>query len=318
MPIPSHPQPSSPSSQPGRLGVGIIGAGRVGSVLGVALRGVGHAVVGITADSQSGRERAEALLPEVPHVAPLDVLERAELVLLTVPDDELPGVVEGLAKSGSWQPGQIVVHTAGRFGVGVLQPALAHGVIPAAIHPMMSFTGTSMDLPRLREAFFAVTAPNPVLPIAQALVVEMGGEPLVVAEEQRPLLQVGLTHASEHAILLFNQVRQLFGKLGIEPLERILAPLMHSAIDQARYSSESIADTSAGQGNVARITSNVRAVAEYADQGGISEDQLRQVYLAMTTALAELAIDTDTITWEQSARILQALKANSQDIDGHR
>ena len=50
----------------GRLGIGIIGAGRVGPVLGAALGGAGHAIVGISTVSEEGRERADVLLPGVP------------------------------------------------------------------------------------------------------------------------------------------------------------------------------------------------------------------------------------------------------------
>ncbi len=45
----------------GRLGVGVIGAGRVGPVIGAALGGAGHAIVGITRGADE--ERAEAVLP---------------------------------------------------------------------------------------------------------------------------------------------------------------------------------------------------------------------------------------------------------------
>jgi predicted short-subunit dehydrogenase-like oxidoreductase (DUF2520 family) len=77
----------------GRLGVGVIGAGHVGPVLGAALGGAGHAVVGIATVSDAGRERADALLPGVPVLAVPELVERSELVLIAVPDAELPGLV---------------------------------------------------------------------------------------------------------------------------------------------------------------------------------------------------------------------------------
>ena len=85
-------------AKPGRLGVGIIGAGKVGAVLGAALRGAEHAVIGVSAVSDASRERAEALLPGVPVLDIPDIVERAELVLLAVPDDALGPLVDGLAK----------------------------------------------------------------------------------------------------------------------------------------------------------------------------------------------------------------------------
>ncbi|MEG0362540.1 MAG: NAD(P)-binding domain-containing protein, partial [Aurantimicrobium sp.] len=168
----------------GRLGIGIIGAGKVGPILGAALAGAGHALVGISAISEESKERAQAILPDVPVLEVPRIVELSELVLIAVPDEELPDLVNGLA--GVWQPGQIVLHTSAAYGVEVLHPAVLAGVIPLALHPAMAFTGTSMDIARLADCYIAVTAPAPVLPIGQALAVEMGGEPVVISEAQRP------------------------------------------------------------------------------------------------------------------------------------
>lgn len=217
----------------GRLGVGVVGAGHVGPVLGAALGGAGHAVVGVATVSDAGRERADALLPGVPVLTVPELVERSELVLLAVPDAELPELVAGLAAVGAWQPGQLVVHTAPGFGTGVLQPALASGAIPLAIHPAMAFTGTSIDLARLHETWCAVTAPAPVLPIAQALVVELGAEPVVVAEAERArygaVVQAARVFASD-AVAGFAAELQA---AGVERPTRLLGPLLRSAVEDA-------------------------------------------------------------------------------------
>jgi len=217
----------------GRLGIGIVGAGRVGPVLGAALGGAGHAIVGISTVSESGRDRADALLPGVPVLTVPEVVERAELVLLAVPAAELEALVAGLAATGAWQPGQLVVHTAAEFGVGVLAPAAAAGGIPLAIHPAMAFTGTSLDLVRLRESWFAVTSPTPVLPIAQALIVEMGAEPVVVAEVDRPAYADAIAAATSFSTAIVAQAAGALAAIGIERPGTLLGPLMRSAVENA-------------------------------------------------------------------------------------
>jgi predicted short-subunit dehydrogenase-like oxidoreductase (DUF2520 family) len=217
----------------GRLGIGVIGGGHVGPVLGAALGGAGHAVVGVATVSDAGRERVDALLPGVPVLAVPELVERSELVLIAVPDAELAGLVSGLAAVGAWQPGQLVVHTAPGFGTSVLQPAFAGGAIPLAIHPAMAFTGTSIDLARLHETWCAVTAPAPVLPIAQALVVELGAEPVVVAEADRArygeVVAAARTFATDAVAGFVASLREA----GVPQPTRLLGPLIRSAVENA-------------------------------------------------------------------------------------
>ncbi|CAN5243125.1 hypothetical protein BH09ACT3_BH09ACT3_04900 [soil metagenome] len=217
----------------GRLGIGIIGAGQVGPVLGAALAGAGHAVVGISAISERSRERAEVMLPGVPILDTPLVVERSELVLLAVPAAELEALVVGLAAISAWQPGQLVLHTAAEDGVGILPPAVAAGAIPLAVHPAVTFTGTSIDLAQLSGAFFAVSAPAPVLPIGQALVVEMGGEPLIVAETDRPAYAEAIATATGFSAAIVDQAVDLLAGIGVEQPGTVLAPLVRSSVERA-------------------------------------------------------------------------------------
>ena len=130
-----HGSPARP------LDVGIVGTGRVGAVLGAALARAGHRVVGASGVSAQSRRRAERLLPGVPLLAADQVVAAADLVLIAVPDDVLRDLVAGLASTGAWTEGQIVAHTSGAHGIGVLDPAAARGVVPLALHPAMTFAG---------------------------------------------------------------------------------------------------------------------------------------------------------------------------------
>lgn len=217
----------------GRLGIGIIGAGRVGPVFGAALAGAGHAIVGISAVSEASRDRAEAMLPGVPVLDIPRVIERSELVILAVPESELAALVSGLAATGAWQPGQLVVHTAPSFGTEVLAPAAAQGAITLAIHPAMAFTGTSIDLTRLRESYCAVTAASIVQPIGMALVVEMGAEPVLVDDKDRAAYAEAIAIATSFSTAIVGQATALLSAIGMESPGTVLASLVRSAVDNA-------------------------------------------------------------------------------------
>jgi len=292
-----------------------VGAGRVGAVLGSALRGAGHPVVGVSAVSEASRERASVLLPGVPVLEVPEVVRRAELVLLAVPDDALAPLVQGLADTGAWQAGQIAVHTSGRFGTAVLDPARAAGVIPLALHPAMTFTGTSLDLARLVGCAFAVTAPAAVLPIGQALVVEIGGEPVVVAEDRRPLYHAGLAHGANHLVVLVAQAAQVLRAAGVEEPGRVLRPLLEAALDGALRAEDAAGGEGTGavaaltgpvrRGDAGTVTEHVEVLAALGAASGAVD--VLAGYGALSRAAAARALAAGLVGPDAAERVLDAL-----------
>lgn len=271
-------------SRPARLDVGVVGTGRVGVVLGAALARVGHRVVAAYGVSVTSRGRADALLPEVPLVDVADVLERSDLVLLTVPDDVLPGLVEGLVATDAVRAGQFLVHTSGRFGVSVLDPATRAGALPLALHPAMTFTGTSVDLQRLEGATFGVTAPEPLWPVAEALVIEMGSEPVRVAEEQRVLYHAALTHGANHLVTLVNDAMDLLRAAGVSQPDRSLAPLLSAALDNTLRHADDALTGPVSRGDAGTVAGHLGEI-----ERAVPEASAPYLALARRTAARALA-----------------------------
>ncbi|WP_308113517.1 Rossmann-like and DUF2520 domain-containing protein [Kineosporia corallincola] len=294
-----------PTDRPGRLGVGVIGAGRVGAVLGSALRAAGHAMVGVSAVSEASVERAGAMLPGVPVLEIPDVVERAELVVVAIPDDALPILVAGLAETGAWQPGQLVVHTSGRFGWKVLEPAVTRGAIPLALHPAMTFTGTSLDLSRLVDCCFGVSAPAPVLPIAQALVVEMGAEPVVIAEEMRGLYHAALAHGSNHLVTLVAQALDLLRSAGVDDPARLLAPLLSASLDNSLRAGDSALTGPVARGDAGTLADHLAAIRGTGERGEGTLD----TYRAMARATADRALASGRLPVGSAEALLSALNS---------
>jgi len=217
---------------PSRLGVGVIGAGKVGPVLALALAGAGHSIVGITPPG-TDEERVSAMLPGVPFLSPHDICERSELVLLALPDDQLPGFIEGMASSGGFVAGQIVTHTSIVHGLEVLQPALSQGVIPLGLHPLMEFSGWSMDVAKMTGAWCVVSAPAVASPIAHALAVEMGMEPLVVAEEHRSHIASAVALATSFSHTTITEAADRLRLAGIVNPGIVMAALVGSSVENA-------------------------------------------------------------------------------------
>ncbi|MDK1472330.1 DUF2520 domain-containing protein [Streptomyces sp. 549] len=290
----------SVEDRPARLTVGVVGAGRVGPALAAALRQAGHRPVAASGVSDASRRRAAALLPGVPLVEPAEVLARAELVLLTVPDDALPELAQGLADTGAVRPGQLVVHTSGRFGTAVLDPVLRAGALPLALHPVMTFSGTDVDVPRLAGCSFGVTAPEELRLAAEALVIEMGGEPEWIAEEARPLYHAALALGANHLVTLVAQAMDLLRTAGVGAPDRMLGPLLGAALDNALRSGDAALTGPVARGDAGTVAAHIAELRAHAP-GAVAG------YVAMARTTADRALDRGLLKPELAEDLLGVL-----------
>lgn len=286
------------------LRVGVVGAGRVGAVLGAALAAAGHRVVAVSAVSEASLERAATLLPDVPVHPVEEVVAAADLVLLAVPDDALTDLVAGLATTKVWRSGQIAAHTSGAHGLAPFAPAVDQGIIPLALHPAMTFTGTSLDLARLHEACFGITTPEPLRAVAEALVMEMGGEPVWVPEASRPLYHAALAHGSNHLVTLVAQTREILAEAGVEHGERLLRPLLQASLDNALASGDSALTGPVARGDAGTVATHLRVLDALAPD-------IRPAYAAHATATARRALRTGRLRPDQAAPILELTTAET-------
>ncbi|WP_460961690.1 Rossmann-like and DUF2520 domain-containing protein [Parasphingorhabdus pacifica] len=292
-----------PRSERPRLRVGVVSAGRVGAVLGAALRRAGHHVTAVSGVSAASTNRAEELLPGVPILPPDEVAEQADLVLLAVPDDALAGLVRGLVATESLRKGQIVVHTCGAHGIDVLEPAAEAGVLPLALHPAMTFTGRAEDLERLTTACVAVTAraeDEAAWNVAEVLALELGGEPVRVPEESRRLYHAALTHGANHLITLINECAGLLRGAGVEAAEKVMAPILSASLDNAlRYGDRAMTGPVA-RGDAGTVSGHLRAL-DSADPAVVPG------YVELAKRTAERAVRSGVLRDDAAAGVREVL-----------
>ena len=289
-----------PATHPARLDVGVVGAGRVGSVLAAALSRAGHRVAAVSAVSAESLRRIRRNLPGVPVLPPDQVLARADLALLTVPDDVLPGLVTGLASAGVPMQGRLVAHASGRHGLAVLAAAVGRGALPLALHPVMTFTGRPDDVDKLAGTCFGVTAPEELRPVAEALVVEMGGEPAFIAEESRGLYHAALASSANHLVTLVAQAADLLRQAGVASPGRMLGPLLSAALDNALRLGDAALTGPVARGDAGTVASHIEALRA-------ASPEAVAAYVALARLTADRALAAGSLATADAQRLLDVL-----------
>ncbi|MFS0883872.1 Rossmann-like and DUF2520 domain-containing protein [Aeromicrobium sp. 179-A 4D2 NHS] len=280
--------------------VGVVGAGRVGAVLAARLQRAGHDIVAVSGRSTASQLRVQTLLPDVPLLDRAEVVRRAEIIVLAVPDDALADVALELAPLLG--PGRLVAHTSGRHGLEVLAPLAHAGAHTIAMHPAMTFTGTEVDLDR--GCVFGVTALPADRDVAETLVAELGGTVMWVDEADRATYHASLAHGANHLTTIVTQAMDLLREIGAEDPAAVLRPLLSAALDNTLAYGDAALTGPVARGDVDTVRAHM---------ANLADPSTRRTYAALATATADRAettgrIDTDTADAVRTAVIREKVR----------
>jgi predicted short-subunit dehydrogenase-like oxidoreductase (DUF2520 family) len=279
-------------------------------VIAAALRAAGHEITGAAGESPASRTRIETLLPGVHHDKPTAVARSCDLLLLTVPDDMLPNVVTMLAASGAIRPGQSVVHTSGKHGTAVLEPAARLGARVLAMHPAMTFTGTDVDLERLAGCVFGVTAGPGTRTLGESLVTDLGGRLVWVDEDKRTLYHAGLAHGANHLVTLVAQAMDLLRASGAEDPAATLRPLLGAALDNALAYGDAALTGPIVRGDVETVRAHLVDIAA-------SSPQTLESYVVMARATVNRAVLNGRLLPIRAAKLVGVLNDALVSVPSH-
>jgi predicted short-subunit dehydrogenase-like oxidoreductase (DUF2520 family) len=194
------------------------------------------------------------------------------------------------------------VHTSGRHGLAVLEPAREVGARTIALHPAMTFTGSAVDLPRLAGCVFGVTSAEADRELTEALVADLGGRPMWVPEDRRTLYHAGLAHGANHLVTLVTEAMEILSAAGAEDPAATLRPLLTAALDNALQHGDAALTGPIVRGDVETVRAHVTDLVANAPQALPS-------YLAMARATLDRAVTDGRVLPIRAAKILQVLAA---------
>ncbi len=278
--------------------VGVVGAGRVGAVLGARLRAAGYEIVAVSARSAASELRAQTMLPGVPVADPAAVVAASDVVVLAVPDDSLESVATELA--AAVRPGQLVVHTSGRHGRAPLAAMADRGARTAAFHPAMTFTGSDVDLDRTCVMGLTVLDADRV--DVETLAHAVGGTPVWVAESDRVVYHAALAHGANHIITVMNQAMDLLRSIGVTDPAAVLEPLLHASVTNTMAYGDAALTGPVARGDAETVR---------AHRSAIDDADIRATYGALSAATIERALADGRIDEAGAARLRESLSTEA-------
>jgi predicted short-subunit dehydrogenase-like oxidoreductase (DUF2520 family) len=285
--------------------VAVIGAGRVGTALGVLLERAGHRVTAASGWEPS-RDRVRQYLPFtrfLPAPAAFTAAGAARVVILAVPDDAIRSVCSDLAAHGAFRVNQRVLHLSGSVGLDALASAEQFGAGALSIHPLQTVPGVEEGIRRLPGSGFAVTARDePGFDFGESLVADVGGRPFRLPEDMKPLYHAAAVFCANYLVTVEGLAERLFRLAGLEHPVLVFAPLARAALDAALEKGPGAALTGpVVRGDAGTVDRNLEALALHAPEAV-------PPYVELASAAAELAVEGGRLSEEDRARIEEVLR----------
>ena len=280
--------------------VGIVGAGKVGTALALAIDRAGWPVVAAASRDSGRRARFVSLVPGARMVSdPAALVDLVDVLLLTVPDDAIQTVAAGLRL----RPGQAIVHTSGALPARILAPAQVMGTTAASFHPLVPFADTLRAVESLSGETIAIEGDTALVARLAQLATAMGARSVTVSAEGKAAYHAAAVLAAGGFVALLDVIAELGRAAGLDEGASLqtYAPLIRSALGNA----EALGIAAALTGPFVR--GDIRTVRLHLDAIDGAVPAVRPLYVAAAERQIELALAHGELDAERAAELRDVL-----------
>ena len=207
--------------------VTIIGAGRMGQGLGLALKRRGYKIALVA------RTPRDVTPPLMLHQGSRsEATAGAELVLIATPDDAIGSVAAELASEGAITRDQVVLHLSGLLDRNALLPLEETGAGCGSFHPLQSVAEAASAAERLKGAYVGIEGDDRALVAAERLANTLRMIPVRIPAAAKPAYHAGAAFVANYTVALVGVAERLARAAGVpaDIAARIYLPLLGGAV----------------------------------------------------------------------------------------
>jgi len=209
----------------------IIGVGMVGTAIGFLLRKAGYKVIAIADKSPAALKRALPYTGGKAFRSLREAVLEADCILITTPDDAISSACQEIALCPAMK-GKFVFHMSGAGGLDLLDSAKKAGAAVASIHPLQSFSSIDQAIKNIPGSYFGITADKNARLPAKNIIRDLGGIPLLISSDQKPLYHAAACFASNYLVSLMNVVESIYQAIGLneKDAKKAYLPLVYGSL----------------------------------------------------------------------------------------
>ncbi len=286
--------------------IGIVGAGKVGSVLARGLTDRGYQLAGVVSNTLESASQLAGELGTNARERAADLMQDAEILFITTPDRCIGEVAAQIARENGFKRGQMVLHTSGCLTAEVLMPAKEQGAWIGCMHPLQSFANKEHTSERLAGIYFAVSGQAEAIQQAEEIVNDLGGISFHILDTDKSLYHGAACIVSNYTVSLMHWASRLYGRFGLSSDEALTAllPLLEGTL-------QNIKDMGVVQGLTGPI-SRGDGITIKAHLEAFENEVDKRIYSELGMYTLGIALEKGSIDQEQAASIEEILAIDNR------
>ncbi len=217
--------------------ISIIGAGRLGTSLGVALSKKGYRIKSLSCQTSLSADESQKIIGEGKSSTDnIQTARAGDMVILCLPDEEIVKVTKELsAASINWSK-KFVFHCSGLLSSEILKPLKTKGALTASIHPVQSFAHKKTPPEQFENIYFGLEGETQALEESQKIIRKLGGHCFIIAAENKTLYHTACSIASNFFVVLLDAASSLLKKVGLQEEQafKVLLPLVKGTLHNVK------------------------------------------------------------------------------------
>ena len=283
----------------------LIGPGRVGCALGYLLHRAGYPLAAVIGRDQNKTAEAARFIGCGEQLATTDLQAAAKgnILLLTLPDDQLAEFSDQLNHEVALTAGTTLIHCSGLHPAAIL--TRQHEEIGLlSIHPLLPFADCRMAVANLNGCPCAIEGDQDRHPLGQELVAAFGGQAFLLPTVAKTLYHAAACIASNFMVSLTACARDLLGDCGLDPQQalQLLAPI-HRATSTNIFElgPERALTGPIVRGDEGTVEKHLKALRDHSPEAA-------ELYLCLAKATLQLAQSSGHLTAGRAEEIARLLK----------
>lgn len=254
--------------------IAIVGAGKVGSVLGRILVERGENIVAVVSRTEKSAGEGGRFLKCRNIGTSLDIIPPAtDLIYLTTPHDAVELVAANLAHRTGLNFRDIAVcHASGMLTAGVLKAVKAKGARVFSFHPLQTFPRDFAPkdiVPAARGIYYAVDGTPAALRIAGEFADRLGGSVISVPPDRRVLYHAACVLASNHLTTMMSLLAGMYQRMGKNRQDffSVFKPIIMATLANIeRTSPEDALSGPIARGGIETVDAHFKAIRKHAPE----------------------------------------------------